>query len=84
MSTRDGLIGLVDYATEDDMLYAIDKLDDTEFENLFDRSYVRVREYTGQSVLTDRSRGGRRSYTRSRSDSGSRSRSRSYRRSRSK
>eukprot|EP00210_Caulerpa_lentillifera_P001713 g1646.t1 len=73
INVRDGLIGLVDYATEDDMRYAIRKLDDTEFENPFDRAYVRVKEYTGQSNFADEGR------SRYRSRSLSRSRSRSYR-----
>lgn len=34
---RDGLLGLVDYATADDLRNAIRKLDDTEFRNPFDR-----------------------------------------------
>lgn len=74
ISTRDGLVGLVDYATEEDLLYAIRKLDDTEFENPFDRTFVRVKEYTGQLHLED---GGRDRYR-------SRSRSRSLHRSRSR
>jgi len=53
------------------MSYAIRKLDDTEFENPFDRAYVRVKEYTGQSSFAEE---GRRRY-RSRSISRSRSRS---------
>lgn len=32
-----GLLGLVDYATADDMRNAIRKLDDSEFRNPFDR-----------------------------------------------
>jgi hypothetical protein len=32
-----GLMGLVDYASEDDMRRAIRKLDDSEFRNPFDR-----------------------------------------------
>lgn len=69
MRDRDGMIGLVDYSTYEDMKHAIGRLDDTEFRNPFDRGYIRVRE--------DRGRGGRRSpYSRSYSRSRSRSRSR--------
>lgn len=32
-----GLLGLVDYATADDMATAIKKLDDTEFRNPYDK-----------------------------------------------
>jgi splicing factor, arginine/serine-rich 1 len=35
--SRDRTIGIVDYATKDDMKYALRKLDDTEFKNPFDR-----------------------------------------------
>lgn len=68
MRDRDGMIGLVDYSTYEDMKHAISRLDDTEFRNPFDKGYIRVRE--------DRGRGGRRS-PHSRSYSRSRSRSRS-------
>lgn len=33
----DGVLGLVDYATADDMATAIKKLDDTEFRNPYDK-----------------------------------------------
>lgn len=64
-----GLVGIVDYTNYDDMKYAIRKLDDSEFKNPFDRGFIRVRE--------EKSSGGRRSYSRSRSRSYTRSRSRS-------
>eukprot|EP00602_Paraphysomonas_sp_CaronLab_P008377 CAMPEP_0185024904 /NCGR_PEP_ID=MMETSP1103-20130426/8071_1 /TAXON_ID=36769 /ORGANISM="Paraphysomonas bandaiensis, Strain Caron Lab Isolate" /LENGTH=303 /DNA_ID=CAMNT_0027557989 /DNA_START=61 /DNA_END=973 /DNA_ORIENTATION=- len=35
--------GIVEYSNEDDMENAVRKLDDTEFKNPFDRSYVRVK-----------------------------------------
>lgn len=41
-----GLLGLVDYATADDLATAIKKLDDTEFRNPYDKSYIRVKEDT--------------------------------------
>eukprot|EP00242_Pyramimonas_sp_CCMP2087_P002065 CAMPEP_0198232302 /NCGR_PEP_ID=MMETSP1445-20131203/115658_1 /TAXON_ID=36898 /ORGANISM="Pyramimonas sp., Strain CCMP2087" /LENGTH=194 /DNA_ID=CAMNT_0043912967 /DNA_START=298 /DNA_END=883 /DNA_ORIENTATION=- len=44
-----GTQGTVDYATEDEMKKAIRKLDDTEFKNPFDRSYIRVKEDTRES-----------------------------------
>lgn len=69
---RDGVTGIVDYTSYDDMKYAIKKLDDTLFRNAFSRAYIRVREYDS-----------RRSYSRSpsRSPRYSRSRSPSYSRS---
>ncbi|KAB2621501.1 serine/arginine-rich splicing factor SR30-like [Pyrus ussuriensis x Pyrus communis] len=42
---RGGMTGIVDYTNYEDMKYAIKKLDDSEFRNAFDRSYIRVREY---------------------------------------
>eukprot|EP00897_Mesotaenium_endlicherianum_P007396 jgi/Mesen1/6685/ME000343S05850 len=36
-----GTMGIVDYTNEDDMKYAIKKLDDTEFRNPFSRGYIR-------------------------------------------
>jgi arginine/serine-rich splicing factor 1/9 len=42
----DGVLGLVDYATSDDMATAIKRLDDTEFKNPYDKSYIRVKEDT--------------------------------------
>lgn len=68
---RDGTVGIVDFSTRDDMKYAIRKLDDTEFRNPFEKSYIRIKE---DAPARSRSR----SY-----DSRSRSRSRSYSRSRS-
>ncbi|KAK9785337.1 hypothetical protein WJX73_000672 [Symbiochloris irregularis] len=75
---RDGTIGIVDLASKDDMRYAIRKLDDSEFRNPFDRTYIRVRE--------ERSGGGGRSRSRSysRSRSRSKSRGRSYSKSKSR
>ncbi len=37
-------IGLVDFATQEDMDNAIRKLDDSEFRNPFDKCTIRVRE----------------------------------------
>lgn len=39
---RDGVIGIVEFDTQDDLQYAIRKLDDTEFKNPFDRSRIRL------------------------------------------
>jgi splicing factor, arginine/serine-rich 1 len=35
--SKDRIIGIVDFATKDDMKYALRKLDDTEFKNPFER-----------------------------------------------
>ncbi|KAI7995642.1 Serine/arginine-rich-splicing factor SR34 [Camellia lanceoleosa] len=74
-----GTTGIVDYTNNDDMKYAIRKLDDSEFRNAFTRAIVRVREYKSspsrswsRSRSHSYSRG--RSYSRSRSLSPSRSR----------
>ncbi|CAI5480309.1 unnamed protein product [Closterium sp. Yama58-4] len=85
---RDGMMGIVDYSNEEDMKYAVRKLDDSEFKNPFSRGcYIRVREES--KTGRDRSRSPRRrersrSRSRSRSASGSRSRSRSKSKSRSR
>lgn len=72
---RDGLMGIVDFAYEDDMKYAIKKLDDTEFER---GSIVTVAEDTQGTPPRDRSGSrSRRSPSRSRSRGRSVSRSRS-------
>ncbi|XP_074311603.1 serine/arginine-rich splicing factor SR30-like [Silene latifolia] len=67
-----GMVGVVDYASYDDMKRAVRKLDDTEFRNAFSRAYIRVKEYNSSPDNRSRSR----SYSRERSYS--RSRSRSY------
>jgi arginine/serine-rich splicing factor 1/9 len=41
---RGELVGEVDFATADEMRYAVRKLDDTEFRNPFDKCYIRVQE----------------------------------------
>ena len=78
---KDGMMGIVDFAYEDDMKYAIKKLDDTEFE----RGYIVVVAEDNQGTPPrDRSVSRRRSPSRSRSRArsitrsplGSRSRSR--------
>lgn len=48
---RDGVVGVVEFETQDDMDRTIRKLDDTEFRNPFDSAYVRLVE--------DRDGGGR-------------------------
>ena len=70
-SDRHGMMGIVDYATKEDLKYALRKLDDTEFRNPFEKCYIRVKEDT---------RGGEGSRGRDRSRDRSRSRSRSRRR----
>ncbi|CAL5352300.1 hypothetical protein CsSME_00039942 [Camellia sinensis var. sinensis] len=75
-----GTTGIVDYTNNDDMKYAIRKLDDSEFRNAFTRAIVRVREYKSsrsRSRSRSRSYSRGRSYSRSRSLSPSRSRSKS-------
>ena len=69
--------GVVEYSNPDDMEAAVRKLDDTEFKNPFDRSYIRVRfaNKSGEGRSPSRSRS--RSRDRSVSKSPSRSRSRS-------
>lgn len=57
----DGMMGVVNYTSYEDMQYAIRKLDDTEFRNPFSRSYMRVKAYEGspprsRSPVRDRSR----------------------------
>ncbi len=52
----DKMMGIVDFATKDDMKYALRKLDDTEFKNPFDRcanleSYITLEEASFYRVL---------------------------------
>ena len=63
------MVGVVDYASYDDMRYAVRKLDDTTFKNPFDKAVIRV-DMDNEGGRDDRG--------------GSRSRSRSYSRSRSR
>ena len=46
LSLHPYIVGEVDFSNQDDMDYAIDKLDDTEFRNPFGvlRHYIRVKE----------------------------------------
>lgn len=84
---RGELVGEVDFATADEMRYAVRKLDDTEFRNPFDKCYIRVQEDRRGGRDADRShrdhhrdsRRSRRSHSRDRrrSPSSSRSASRS-------
>eukprot|EP00803_Ostreobium_quekettii_P011316 evm.model.scf_21EXC.21 EVM.evm.TU.scf_21EXC.21 scf_21EXC:199623-202678(-) len=74
MRDRDGMMGLVDYASYEDMKHAVRKLDDSEFRNPFDKSFIRVREDRGgrsprspRSPVSSRSRSRSHSRTRSRS-----------------
>lgn len=77
---RDGT-GTCEFSNEDDMHNAVRKLDDTEFRNRYDSSYVRVelardsRRSRSRSRSRDRSRSRSRGRSRSRSPSRSRSRS---------
>ncbi|KAM6598826.1 LOW QUALITY PROTEIN: hypothetical protein CsatA_018435 [Cannabis sativa] len=66
--------GITNY---EDMKYAIKKLDDSEFQNAFSRSYVRVREYDSKRD-SSRSPSPGRGRSHSKGRSGSRSRSCSY------
>jgi RNA recognition motif-containing protein len=74
--------GIVEYSNEDDMENAIRKLDDTEFKNPFDQSYVRVkaanerkdRRSRSRSRSRDRDRRSRSRDSRSKSPSGGRDR----------
>lgn len=75
-------MGIVDFAYEEDMKYAIKKLDDTEFERGY---FIRVREDAGEQARDSyRSRSPPRRRERSRSRSPARSASRSPARSLSK
>ncbi|KAL3843499.1 hypothetical protein ACJIZ3_000902 [Penstemon smallii] len=76
---RDGMRGIVDYTSYDDMKYAIRKLDDSLFRNQFSRAYIRVEEYDKRRSYSRSP--SRSSYSRSRSPSRSsdyRGRSRSF------
>ena len=61
---RSGAMGVVEFDTAEDLERAIRKLDDTEFRNPFDRSYIRIYEDDGSG---GRGGGRRRSRSRSRS-----------------
>lgn len=80
---KDGttMMGIVDYTNEDDMKYAIRKLDDSEFKNPFSKGcFIRVREETKPGRSRSRSprrERDRRDRSRSRSLSRSRSKSKS-------
>ena len=41
---RGGLIGVVEFESQDDLDLAIRKLDDTEVRNPFERAYIRIRD----------------------------------------
>lgn len=73
--------GVVEFSNREDMENAVRKLDDTEFKNPFDKSYIRVKYDRKDS--RDRSRSRSRSRGRSVSPSRSRSRDRGRRRKRS-
>lgn len=66
--------GVVEFSNREDMESAVRKLDDTEFKNPFDRSYIRVK-------FANKDRDSRDRRSRSRSDSRSRSRDRRDRKS---
>ncbi|KAJ4890300.1 Serine/arginine-rich splicing factor SR34A [Raphanus sativus] len=48
----DGIYGVVDYTNNDDMKYAIRKLDDTEFRNPWARGYIRVKNKSPRRSLS--------------------------------
>jgi len=79
--------GVVEFSNREDMENAVRKLDDTEFKNPFDKSYIRVKydrkDSRDRSRSRSRSRGRSRSRDRSPSASRSRSRDRGRRRKRS-
>lgn len=70
--------GVVEFSNRDDMEYAIRSLDDTEFKNHHESSYIRVKAARKNSVdksrSRSRSRDRKRSYSRSRSNSRGRGR----------
>jgi splicing factor, arginine/serine-rich 1 len=79
---RDGLMGVAEFESFDDMDRAIRKLDDTEFRNPYGHAYVRIYEDSsrgrgggGRDRSRSRDRGRGRSPRRGRSTSRSRSRS---------
>lgn len=53
---RDGVIGVAEFESFDDMDRVIRKLDDTEFENMFGRSFVRIYEDSSSHGKRGRSR----------------------------
>lgn len=57
--------GIVEYSNEDDMRYAIKKLDKSVFQNPFHRATIRVRVQSHDSSSRSRSRSRSRSYSRS-------------------
>mmetsp|Transcript_19021 Transcript_19021/g.19150 ORF Transcript_19021/g.19150 Transcript_19021/m.19150 type:complete len:295 (-) Transcript_19021:881-1765(-) len=75
--------GVVEFSNRDDMESAVRRLDDTEFKNPFDKSYIRVR-VDRKGGRDSRSRSRDRSYSRSRSRDRPRRRRRSESRSRSR
>ncbi|XP_019235630.1 PREDICTED: serine/arginine-rich splicing factor SR30-like isoform X1 [Nicotiana attenuata] len=48
---RDGMRGIVDYTSYEDMKYAIRKLDDSLFRNQFSRAYIRVCSLSVAEIL---------------------------------
>ncbi len=51
--------GVVDYSNRDDMERAVDKLDDTEFKNPYDSTFIRVKIANGGSSSSSSSSGGK-------------------------
>jgi len=49
---RGEAVGVAEFETFEDMQYAIRKLDDTEFKNPFEKSYIRMIEVGAQSAST--------------------------------
>ena len=56
-SEREKVYGVVEFDTHEDLKYAVRKLDNTEFRNPFDRTYIRVLDDSrGQSRSRSRTR----------------------------
>ncbi len=65
--------GEVDFSNREDMEYAIRSLDDTEFKNYAESSFIRVKAANKRRDRSEEGRGRKRSVSRSRSASRSRS-----------
>lgn len=53
---RGGLVGVVEFENQEDLDLAIRKLDDTEFRNPFERSYIRIKDESDHRARGGRSR----------------------------
>lgn len=68
--------GIVEFATREDMEKAVDRLDDTEFKNPYDSTYIRVKFANKETRHDSRDDRGRHSRSRSRERSSERKSSR--------